>query len=281
MKTVHEIKALGRCVFPYIVGSFVKINERKYPCGDGLYISQISDGSGPNLLLLPGGCIHQSVDHYYLKLVKFLHPDARVFVLQRKRPLLSYQQAEDISPAISYIKQNYSGPVYLVGFSMGGVCLMSYLLLGRDEADAYFAISAPLELETFLPRVQESRYFSRLIREACEQYGQKSFEDLCRYHGVDPQEQEEYCRQFYSRLVASQPAWNHKFTLIIGKEDIALPDPRETARLLNGFSQPLKVIYIDHASHCCMKCLGQTYLMIKGLQRHGNVEDAYTWVNQL
>lgn len=234
-----------------LFGSFFEVPIDRYQVDEDLYLRLLHYPAHncPNVILVRGGVFHMSDDASYIKICCNELKDFRVFQMEKYTPLLNYEYARELSKLIKFVKRMYpDNPVYVMGFSMGGIFTLSYLAMGYDEADGYVSISAPMNFDYFNKVISNHFFYIQHKKKITNMYGKDTIEDVIAMFGGDPHFNSSFMQSFEDNLCAHHQKFGGKFISVVGSDDrLAKTFGKDCSK----FQQPLATIEIEAGTHCC------------------------------
>ena len=199
-----------------------------------------------NVFIIQGGVLHFNTKSYYIRTTCSLLPkNLRVFVFETLYPACNYKFAHDVANCLTFIKREFSGKICVIGYSMGGILLYTYLSLGYDQADLYIPVCCPLDMDRFLKVISENILFKILQQHSCNRYNVKSYEDLLQVAGTSMEESLEFHKSFVLNLNGYKENWVSKTIYILSSND-----PVTTVDDLELFEENPITYIIKGGWHC-------------------------------
>lgn len=219
--------------------------------GPSSFVRQITDSSDcrDNLLIIQGGVNHMDSQSYYIRMAAILAPITfRIFIYENLMPMVDMNFSHQIADACSWIREQFSGSLSIVGYSMGGVVLYNYLSLGYDQADFYLPVCCPLDLETFQKNIDKHALFRMLQRVNYRKYQVTDYSEMLNFAGTNLDEQNGLIKKFIPGLNQFQ-SWVNKTLYCISSDD---PITKNHKKELKMLEKPPAVFYIKGGWHCCL-----------------------------
>lgn len=254
-KSIKDIWDLNNIASTYLLSNIIKIPVgERFQVNINTFIRCLSMPENPigNIFIIQGGVLHMNnTGSYYIKTTCSLLPkNLRVFVFETLYPMTNFEFAHDVADCLTYIKTKYPGKIYVIGFSMGGFLLFTYLSLGYDQADLYIPICCPLDMDRFMKVISDNALFRILQKRACDRYNVKSYEELMHISGSSLDKSFEFNATFISNLNLNKNNWIHKTIYILSSND-----PITSLNDLDLLeSKPLTYIIIK-GWHCCLESI--------------------------
>lgn len=203
-----------------------------------------------NVLILQGGIKHMNKNSYYVKTSSmFLSQKIRLFIFEKFHPVINYKFSNDVSEAIKYIRKNYSGPIIIIGYSMGGMLLLSYLALGYDDADMYIPTCCSFDFNGFKNRIENNTLFSWLQYNDYKAFDVENYEELLKLSGISLEEQQNFMNNSLQYLNENIDKWLNKTIYIVSEMDPLTKNYKTETRKLK---QKLLIYEIKGGWHCCL-----------------------------
>jgi hypothetical protein len=155
---------------------------------------------------------------------------------------------------------NNNYPLTVIGFSMGGVCVLSYIagLKQYNKDINYITVSSPLCLKQLFKTVNKETMFKHLYKTQLKQYAVSDIQQLCqRYHTTV----DDVINEYYTRL-KSLNIHHNNLICIIGDQDTITRNIKHDIKQLNFQYQ---IVDVQHATHCCDLCI---YTLYKIVHKH-------------
>jgi len=261
LKSIKDIWGLNNIASTYILSSIIKI-----PDGDRFQINMRTflkcvclppDAIG-NVLIIQGGVLHFNSRSYYVKTTcSLLQKNLRVFVYESLYPVCNHDFAHDIASCLTFIKREFPGKICVIGFSLGGVFLYTYLSLGYDQADFYIPVCCPLDMDRFLNVISDHTLFKILQKRACDRYNVKTYEDLLLIAGSSKEESLEFNKSFIQNLNSNKDNWISKTVYILSSND-----PITSLNDLELLEEKPLTYIIKKGWHCCGESILLTVMLI-------------------
>lgn len=257
IKTFNEALSVRRIFSTYAISQMLVFNEtERFQIGLNCFIKCIAKPECPvgNILILQGGVRHMDSDSYYIRTAcGTSEKNVRIFVWEKLVPMVNFDFAKDVSTAIKWIKKNFPGPLTVVGFSMGGVLLWSYLSKGYDDADLYIPVCCPIDLNTFYKKICDHAVFNYLQEEALRKFGVANWEGLLKAAGTTKENHEKFVTEFIPGLNKCSPKWQNKTIWILSSDDPITQRFKKEIKLLEN---PPLTYWVAGGWHCCLDSIG-------------------------
>ena len=254
LKSIKDIWGLNNIASTYVLSSIIKI-----PDGDRFQINMRTylkcmclppDAIG-NVLIIQGGVLHFDSKSYYVSTTcSLFQKNLRVFVYESLYPVCNHDFAHDIASCLTFIKREFVGKTCLIGYSMGGVLLYTYLSLGYDQADFYIPVCCPLDMDRFLNVISDHTLFKILQKRACDRYNVKTYEDLLLIAGTSLKENLEFNKSFIQNLNSNKDNWISKTVYILSSND-----PITSLNDLELLEEKPLTYCIRGGWHCCLESI--------------------------
>ena len=212
-----------------------------------------------NILIIQGGTRHMNKDSYYIKTASlFLSRKIRLFIFEKYAPVINHRYAHDVSDCIKYIKEKYEGPVVVIGYSMGGMLLLSYLAHGFDDADMYIPTCCSFDFHGFRSRIENNTLFALLQAKDYEAFGVANYEELLELADTQCAEQHIFMDQAITKFNQHSKNWAHKTIYVVAENDPLTKDHEDTISLLQD--PPLRYV-VKQGWHCCLSSVHLTAIL--------------------
>lgn len=203
-----------------------------------------------NILILQGGVKHMNKDSYYVKTTSmFLSQNIRLFIFEKFHPVINYKFSNDVSESIQYIRKNFSGPIIVVGYSMGGMLLLSYLATGHDDADMYLPACCSFDFNGFKNNIESNKLFSWLQSKDFDSFGVQNYDELLELAGTNYEEQQTFMDNSLSYLNENIEKWINKTIYIVSEMD---PLTKNYKTEIGKLHRKLLTYEIKGGWHCCL-----------------------------
>lgn len=220
---------------------------------DLIYLSMIAEPNDPKgtVLVLQGGVGDPSLNsHYLIQTNKRLGYDYRIFVFQKKGPIISLKDSENLHDSLTYIKSRYQGKVYVIGYSAGGVLLYTYLSRGYNDADIYIPVCCPINLTRFDKIIKEHFIFNMLSQQIYRQYNVRTHEEFLKTQGICLSRYHQYIDKHFDLLNETSKNWADQTYYVIGDGD-PLTHPLEWNYGSLRYNPHL--LLVKGGWHCCSR----------------------------
>lgn len=245
LNSIKDLLGVSRVASAYALSNIVKFPEgERYQINTTTYLKCMSSPQNAigNVLILQGGVLHFNSNSYYIKTTCSLLPNnLRVFVFEKIQPMCCYRFAHDVASCLTFIRREYPEPICVIGFSLGGVLLYTYLSLGYDQADLYLPVCCPLNLTNFRKVISQNFLFKILQKRAYDKYQVTTNEELLNIAGTSLEESLEFEESFIDNLNATKENWVAKTVYILSSddpvtrvEDLELLEEKPLTYLING-----------------------------------------------
>jgi hypothetical protein len=205
-----------------------------------------------NILIIQGGVKHMNnSSSYYIKTACSLLPkNLRVFIFEKLHPVCNPEFAHDVADCLTFIKKEFSGPLCVIGFSMGALLLFTYLSMGYDQADFYIPVCGPLNMDRFMDVISNHRLFKFLQNRACKSFQVKDYEGLLEFSGTSLERCKEFEKHFMENLNSHADKWIDKTVYILSEND-----PITSIDDLDLFERKPITYLIKGGWHCCLESI--------------------------
>jgi hypothetical protein len=251
LKSLQESFAVSRILSAYTWSNIVKFPDgERFQANMNTFIKCVAMPEKPigNVLIIQGGICHMNSNSYYIRTAcSLLYKSLRIFIFEKLLPMMNFEFSHDVADCLTFIKREFSGPTCVIGYSMGGILLLSYLSMGYDQADLYIPVCCPLDLDRF-HNVISSHYLFRFIQnKAYKCYQVDGYEDLLEISGTSTEKIKHFEKNFINNLNDKIDIWIPKTIYILSSDD---PLTRlDDIKLLR--KEPL-TYYIKGGWHCCL-----------------------------
>lgn len=224
----------------------------KYQVNETSYLNLINDcpcaiGSA---ILIPGGAGVADSYPYYVALTKeYIAHKVRLFVFEKKIPVANVSVIHDIYDAVQYIRRNYPGPLVMMGYSIGGIILFSYLSFGYDGCDLYIPICCTIDALSFEKAIFSHPIFRYISENACRSFKVSNHRELISLGGC-PIMHDKYISVLVRRFNSRDST--RKMFYIISSDD-PLTQPIEDCCRPMKFKPHTHII--KGGWHCCIKTI--------------------------
>lgn len=227
------------------VGEIFQVNK-------STFIECISMPTNPigNVLIIKGGVKHIDPNSFYIRLLSMvMDKNIRLFLFEKYCPVLNFDFGHDIASALTFINKQFSGPTAVIGFSMGGELLLSYLAMGYDQADLYMPVCCAIDLYDFENTIMNNWIFRYVQRCEFENFGVKNKKELLKLSGTNLSKMRRYMKSFIHNLNSTIDSWFNKTIYIVGSKD---PISNNYDKWLVKLKRPLLTYVVDNGMHCCL-----------------------------
>lgn len=254
------------------IGDLLEFDTIRLQLDQDVYLRLLSQPENPdyNVIIFRGGCSYfGNKIGYYSKILCALSSNIRFFQFEKMAPAVNFNMTDDIDKVITYVKKNYSGKIILVGFSMGGIVIMSYLASGKDNADGYLTVCSPINLKYFVEQVNSNYIYKNVQQQTCIDYGVENVDDLYLKANTNRKEIESYIENFGEKLSAIKIF--EKVGCIIGAEDLLTLTFENDA---NELKLPITILKISGATHCCISCVHRAHKVLEKMKMNISMHEA-------
>lgn len=254
LKQFNDILSVSKIASTYLWSNIVTFPQgERYQANLTTFIKCLSLPKEPigNVLIIQGGVLHMNSASYYIKTAcSLLSKSVRIFIFEKIQPVANFEFAHDVADCLTLIKREFSGPICVIGYSMGGILLYTYLSMGYDQADFYIPVCCPLNMGRFREVLSNHSLFKLLQKRACKRYQVDEYEDLMEIAGSSLEKNKEFEKNFIPNLNKTANNWLSKTIYIISSND-PLTSP-EDLKLLNKI--PITYL-IEGGWHCCLESI--------------------------
>lgn len=252
--SVKESLAVSRIASTYAWSSIVKFPEgERFQVSMNTYVKCVSMPKNPigNILIIQGGVRHMNSNSYYIRTAcSFLSKYLRVFIFEMLKPVNNYEFGHEVANCLTLIKREFPGYTAIIGYSMGGILLYSYLSMGYDQADLYIPTCCPLDMEHFRETISIHPLFRYIQNKACQCYQVDGYEDLLEISGTSTEKHKEFEKTFIENLNRHADKWLPKTIYILSSDD-----PLTNIEDLELFKKPPLTYFIQNGWHCCLESI--------------------------
>lgn len=258
MQSVRECLSLGRLLSTYYLSKMITLPKgERFRINDDTSIRCLSnpEKSTGTLFILQGGTLHMNCNTYYVRTAcMFVPKDVRIFIFEKSKPVVNPEFAHDVEEAIEFIKARHPEPLAVVGYSMGGILLWSYLALGYHSADFYVPTCCPLDFKRFREVLENNAVFRMIQTREYKKHKASGYEDLLKMSGTTMNDHDRFTEDFPQRLSRTVDNWREKTVYVISSDD-----PATSIEDLKLMSKPPHTYLVQGGWHCC---LDSTFLSI-------------------
>lgn len=251
LRTIRESLAVSRILSTYTWSKIISLPDGdRFQLNFNTFLRCLAMPKNPigNILIIQGGVRHMDSNSYYIRTACcFISGNTRIFMLEKLLPAANYKFAHDIASALTYIKTQFPGPITVIGYSMGGILLWSYLSLGYDQADLYIPVCCPLDLNRFHKVVESHPLFRMIQNKACKCYHVDGYEELLEFAGTSLEEVSDFEKNVLVNLNGHTSKWHSKTIYIISSDD-----PLTSFQDRYLLKSPPFTYYIKGGWHCCL-----------------------------
>jgi len=252
-QSFREFMGLTRIISTYVLSHIVTFPKGDfYQVGMDTFIECLAMPENPvgNILIIQGGTKHMDPDSYYVRTAGVLMKgNARVFLFEKCRPVINFNFGHDIADVLKFIKEKYPGPTTVIGYSMGGILLLSYLALGYNQADLYIPTCCALDLRDFSNAISSNWLFRFVEERECKMFGVKNKHELYKMAGTSTEETEKFMDTFMDRLNKYKENWVDKTIYVIGSDD---PISADYQKWLDSLEKSPLTYVVEGGWHCCL-----------------------------
>ena len=280
-----DLLSLSRLYSSYLLAQLVHIPEgKRHQININTFIRAVSMPKNPKgtILIIQGGARHMNNNSYYIRLATAMISQSegttpswknlaskngvvgyfwnssqfsgyRVFTFEKLGPMLNFEFAHDVEQALKFIRANYPGPVGVIGFSLGGVLLWTYLGLGYDSADVYIPVCCPLDLPRFFKIINEHGVFKLVQTRTCRAFNAKDHLELLKLAGSSEEKHQIFMDEFIPKLNATISKWHSKTIYVISSDD-----PITSLNDLKLLEKEPQMVIVKNGWHCCMDSIWQS-----------------------
>lgn len=260
LTNIFQYMEVRHILSTYIFSQMVDIPEgERYQINEDTYLRLIGNPEKPlgNVLIIQGGIHHMNTKTYYIRTASILMSayNVRIWVFEKLLPMANPAFSHDIAAVLKFIRKKFSGPITVIGYSMGGVLLFNYLASGYDQADLYIPACCTLNMKDFTSTVASHALFNSLQYYSFKECGVDDHQSLLEAAGTTVEEYNQFTEHFIDKLNATQPTWLNKLIYVISANDPLTKDYSEYLTQLTKF--PFTYL-VDQGWHCCFESLQLT-----------------------
>ena len=204
-----------------------------------------------NIFVLQGGVNHDVNDSFYIKntclYLTFERAPVRIYLYKNNLPIINESFLPEIDQCIKYIKKSTQQSCIMIGYSMGGVVLYSYLSRGFLAADYYLPVCCPINLAKFHQQIEENAIFRRLQQKTLRRFKVSSQEELFLLARTSKEQNQEFIETFTDHLNQTIDQWVDRLTYIYGNKDPLTLDLNQD---LAQFNRKITTVIIENGWHC-------------------------------
>lgn len=239
-----------------VVSTYFWSNILTLPRGDryqvniNTYLRCLSMPKEPigTILILQGGARHMASNSYYIRTAcLFIPTEIRIFLFEKLLPMVNFEFTHDLAEAISLLRKQFPGPLVIIGYSMGGMLLWSYLGQGYDQGDLYIPTCCPLDLNHFRETIKTHPIFKLEEKRTLRSYQVDDYEGLLKFAGTSSQEQRIYTDHFVEGLNQYRDNWLKKTIYLLSSED-----PLTKISHLELLTEAPLTYVVKGGWHCCL-----------------------------
>lgn len=260
LKSLRQSLAVGRILSAYTLSNIIHFPKGdRFQANINTFIRCLSMPENPigNVLIIQGGARHMDSNSYYIRTAcSFMSRKVRVFVFEKLLPVINFEFAHDISDCLKYIKKHFPGPTCVIGYSMGGILLWSYLALGYDQADLYIPSCCPLNLHSFSEIISTHPLFRLIQNKTYKCFQVDGYQQLLEFSGTTVEQHEEFMNKFIPMLNSQKDKWLNKVIYVLSEDDPVTK--LEDLKLLE--KGPLTYL-VKGGWHCCLNSTFLTVLL--------------------
>ncbi|HKZ41362.1 MAG TPA: hypothetical protein VJ044_10400, partial [Candidatus Hodarchaeales archaeon] len=254
-KSFSEGASVNRIMSTYLLSYLTSFPEsERFQINVDTFLKCLAQPKAPigSVLILQGGIRHMDSNTYYVRTAcSFIPSCARIFLYEKLLPMVNFEFAHDIAACLDYIRTNFPGPIVVIGYSMGGVLLYSYLSLGYDQADLYLPVCCPLDLDRFHETICDHTLFRFLQEKSYERYQVNDHDELLELAGSNRTQHQKFVDDFIPGLNRHR-GWSDKTIYIVSTDDPITPDYRHDLAKLN---YPPLTYQVQGGWHCCLNSI--------------------------
>lgn len=251
-KSLKDSFAVSRILSTYTWSNIIKFPEGdRFQANINTFVKCLSMPENPigNVLILQGGIKHMNSNSYYIRTAcSLLSKTLRIFIFEKLLPLVNPEFAHDVADCLTLINREFPGPTCVIGYSMGGVLLYTYLSMGYDQADLYIPACNPLNMDRFFNVINNHYLFKMLQKKSCRSYQVDGYEDLLEISGTSLVENKEFEKHFIPNLNKNADKWVSKTIYVLSSDD-----PLTSLEDLDLLEQKPLTYFIKGGWHCCLE----------------------------
>jgi hypothetical protein len=253
-KNIKDTLALSHIASTYCWSNIVSFpNGDRYQVNLTTFVKCLSmpKNSIGNVFIIQGGIKHFNSNSYYIKTTcSLLSKSLRIFIFEKIYPVCNPEFAHDVADCLDLIKKDFPGPTCVIGYSMGGLLLFTYLSFGYDQADLYIPVCCPLNMDRFLDVITNNYLFKLLYKKACQSFQVNSYEDLLILSGTSKEKNKNFEEHFAENLNKTSDKWIDKTIYILSEND-----PLTSLDDINLLNQRPTTYFINGGWHCCIESI--------------------------
>ena len=253
-KSLKESLAVSRILSAYTWSNIVKFPDGdRFQANMTTFVKCLAMPENPigNIFIIQGGVRHMNSNSYYIRTASSLLPkNMRVFIFEKLLPMANFEFGHDVADCLTLIRREFSGPTCMIGYSMGGLLLLSYLSFGYDQADLYIPVCCPLDLDYFYRAISNHSLFKYVQSRACKCYQVDGYQDLLEISGTSPEKNKEFEKNFLKNLNQNSDKWVSKTIYILCSDD-----PLTNIDHLKLLKKAPLTYFIKGAWHCDLESI--------------------------
>jgi len=269
---VINVQLLLKGIIGMIVEKFYSKTDDVIEIEHGIFINQVSkpNNAKANILLIRGGVNHCFGNTYYTMSTRdSFSSDMNCFILETICPNIDPERCVNISKCINYIKSINKIPIYVMGFSLGGLLLMYYLSKGFDEADGYITVCSPYNMKDINDNIYTNIMYYYIYKQTERAFQATSLKDIYERANIDERSLQISLDSFHKNFKDKSEAIKKKLIYIYGSKDIVTKGARD------DLPKNIVKICIDNGGHCCIDCIYySTRILFWLILYSGNVQKA-------
>ena len=254
LKSIRDFSELGNILPTFVAAKFICLTGTSlFQVNMNTFVRLLHVGTEAtdNILIIQGGIFHNGKQSFYLKSVSYYFPETvRIFLFEKINPLVDIYCAEDFVQTTEFIRQNYSGRLVVIGYSMGGVLLSSYLAqkYRARHADLFILCCNSFDFKEFREVIDTHSLFNWIQKKDLRAFGVKTVEELMEKECIDYQEQQDFMNNLIEHLNETSKYWHSKTLYIVAEKD---PITCNFKKTLEAFQQKPHTINVKGGWHCC------------------------------
>lgn len=198
-----------------------------------------------NCIIFRGGPEHGNDCPYYVRLFISKCKLANIYLVESSVPLINLKNVSQIENVCAYCRKRNNLPLILLGYSLGGVYILSYLAQGGNAADRYLTVCSPVDMNHFFHAIGSMSVYRLMMVSAVKKHGVNNIRTLFERYGCNCEEQIIYMNTFEECLMKNVDYWKERLMCFVGGEDYLTKSER--SRML---FERIKTIIIPKSYHC-------------------------------
>lgn len=236
----------------------------------GVFINHVGKPKNPkaNILFIRGGANHCFGNTYYTMMTRdTFSSDMNCYILESICPNLDPDKCLNISKCINYIKNINKLPIYVIGYSLGGLLLLYYLSKGLDEADGYITVCSPYNIKEVNDNIYTNLLYYYIYKQTENAFQATSLKDIYNKANINEYILQSHLKNFHKNFETYSKNIKNKLIFIYGSLDIV------TKNVRLYLPKYIVKICIDNGGHCCLDCIYYSIRTLHFLIKHsGDVQ---------